>query len=103
MERVPLAILNWNKWPETIACARSVLDAGETRDVWIIDNGSDEWGEASCREFGETVRLERLETNFGWAGGYNRAIRRISAATQATAIYLLNNDAAVKPNFLRAA
>jgi GT2 family glycosyltransferase len=70
--------------------------------VWLVDNGSavDRSHEACALWPG--LRVVRLEQNYGFAGGMNRALRLAAVEGHGFA-YLLNNDCSVVPGFLRAA
>lgn len=100
-EKIPVLILNWNGWEDTIECLHSLQQAG-AEAIWVVDNGS------TCDRSGEIARLFsnlrfiQLDQNHGWAGGYNRAVA-LAAAEGYRAVYLLNNDTTVHPGFLTAA
>ncbi|MDE5923851.1 MAG: glycosyltransferase family 2 protein [Muribaculaceae bacterium] len=89
-KKLAVIILNWNgidllrKFLPTVA-AHSISDEV---DLWVADNGSTD---GSCefveKEFPE-VKLLRLDSNYGFAEGYNRAI----AATDYPYTVLLNSD-----------
>src|SRR5690349_7184644 len=98
----PVLILNWNGWEDTFACLESLQPlcaAGEVGDVWLIDNGSRTDRTAECRSLLSQLRVIRFDENFGWAGGYNRALRQF-LEKGCLAAFLLNNDATVHPGFL---
>ena len=65
-------------------------------EVWVADNdstdGSLAWLEREC----PAVRTLKLDTNYGFAEGYNRALRQIEAEYYV----LLNSDVAVTPGWL---
>ena len=73
---VAVVILNWNgrKWLEMFLpfLIERSKDAGVS--LWVADNASDDDSVAYVeREFKE-VQLIRLEENYGFAEGYNRAL-----------------------------
>lgn len=97
--RCPIIILNWNGWEDTFGCLRSIVATGECPLVWLVDNASevDRADEACDIYFG--LRTFRWDENYGWAGGYNRALR-IAIDEGYEFAYLLNNDCLVTPRFL---
>ena len=98
MIRTSVVILNWNGMemlrrflPSVIACSQ-----GADVEICVADNASTD---ASCevveREF-PSVRLIRLDRNYGFAEGYNRALSQIEAQY----VVLLNSDVEVTPGWL---
>ena len=64
--------------------------------VYVADNGStDDSVEMVCREF-PTVHLILLEENYGFAEGYNRAIKQVHEEY----VVMLNSDVEVTPHWL---
>jgi len=92
-------VLNWNGWEDTLACLASLRAAEEVGTVWLIDNGSTEDRSAEAEVAYPGLRVVRLGHNYGWAGGYNRALALAREQGYPYA-YLLNNDARVDPGFL---
>ena len=95
-------ILNWNGWEDTFACLLSLRACAPPVSVWLIDNGSqiDRTQEALALYPG--LFILKLETNYGWAGGYNRALQKAVEQGFEYA-YLLNNDCLIEPDFLNEA
>lgn len=99
MDKVAVVILNWNGsgmlrrfLPTVVRC--SAADGGI---IWLADNGStDDSVEVVSREF-PSVRLIRMEKNYGFAEGYNRAISQVEAEY----VVLLNSDVEVTEHWLR--
>jgi GT2 family glycosyltransferase len=99
MNKTTVVILNWNglsylqrflgrlvescAWPGTEVC---VADNGST-------DGSVEWTEENFSE----VRIIRFDRNYGFAGGYNRAIAQLDSEY----IVLINSDIEVGDNWLQ--
>ncbi len=97
-KRVAVIILNWNGEKLLREFLPSVVkytnqDLGR---VIVVDNHSAD-GSWACleQEFPEVERV-LFEENFGFAGGYNRAIDIIEAEY----VVLLNSDVAVSPGWL---
>ena len=99
MDKVAVVILNWNGsgmlrrfLPGVLRCTEA--DGGV---VWLADNGStDDSVSVVSREF-PSVRLIRLEKNYGFAEGYNRALAQVAAEY----VVLLNSDVEVTAHWLR--
>lgn len=89
MPLVRVVILNWNGRETLARFLPSVVGSlPRWAGVVVVDNGSTD---DSCafveREF-PNVELLRLERNYGFAGGYNRALERLDG----TYFVLLNSD-----------
>jgi GT2 family glycosyltransferase len=65
-------------------------------DVVVVDNGSADGSEAMLRDRYPQVRVVRLETNLGFAGGANHGVR----ATSSSLVAVLNSDAIVDRRWL---
>ena len=97
-KRVAIIILNWNGEKLLREFLPSVVkntnaDLGR---VVVVDNHSTD-GSWICleQEFPDVERV-LFEENFGFAGGYNRAIEMIEAEY----VVLLNSDVEVAPGWL---
>lgn len=98
MIKTAVVILNWNGAGMLRTFLPSVVSsvAGEQAEVYVADNASsDDSCELIAREF-PSVRLIRLEKNWGFADGYNKALEQIDA----TYAVLLNSDIEVTPRWL---
>lgn len=89
MSRVKIVILNWNGLAHLQRFLPSVVAAAEgVAEVVVADNGSTDesvaWIERTC----PSVELVRLDRNYGFAEGYNRALREVDADLY----ILLNSD-----------
>ncbi|MCM1150616.1 MAG: glycosyltransferase family 2 protein [Alistipes sp.] len=89
MPLVKIVILNWNGVAHLRRYLPGVVAAApEGVGVVVADNGSsDDSVGVLQREF-PSVEVLRLDRNYGFAGGYNRALRRI----EADYYVLLNSD-----------
>ncbi len=96
---VPVMVLNWNGWDDTLSCLRSLSESGEASNVWLVDNGSFVDRSDDCRKVFPELRVLRLAHNYGWAGAYNKALGQALDEGHQMA-YLLNNDTIVHPRFL---
>ena len=98
----PVIVLNWNRWEHTFACLRSLRAAPDVSDVWLVDNGSTDDRSHQARRIVPGLRVVRLNANYGFAGGMNRAML-LAVSEGYRFAYLLNNDCIVRPGFLQAA
>lgn len=119
MTDLAIVIVNWNVKDLLQNCLNSVLkdiSAGKvSADVWVVDNASTDGSVDMLRRDFPTVHLIASETNLGFAGGNNAALRAMGFDNAATpsaglpgAVLLLNPDTEVHPgalhtmlNFLR--
>jgi hypothetical protein len=90
---VPVLILNHRGWNDTIALARRLWPEQGT-NLWVVDNGSPVDRSAELLAAVPGIGFLALGRNWGWAGGYNRAIARLRGED---AVFLLNNDALPEP------
>lgn len=99
MDKIAVVILNWNGCgmlrsflPSVVACSEA-----DGAVVYVADNGStDDSVEMLRREF-PSVRLILLDRNYGFADGYNQALRQVGAEYAV----LLNSDVEVTGHWLR--
>ena len=98
MKKVSVVILNWNgrdllrKYLPSV-CRYSIT---EDSDVYVADNGSDDDSLNILETEFPQVRIIRLKENYGFAEGYNRAIRKITSPY----VVLLNSDVEVTDGWL---
>jgi GT2 family glycosyltransferase len=97
--RVSLIVLNWNGRQHLEACLTSLgalAYPGNRLEIILCDNGSKDGSADYVRDRFPTVRVIRLDRNYGFAEGNNRA------AQQATGDWVgfLNNDMRVEPGWL---
>ena len=97
MEKVAIVILNWNGQAMMERYLPSVLNySRDEAAVYVADNAStDQSMEMLRRQFPE-VKLIQLEKNWGFAEGYNKALRQIDAEYY----LLLNSDIKVTHHWL---
>ncbi|HVH05449.1 MAG TPA: glycosyltransferase family 2 protein [Myxococcota bacterium] len=100
--RVHAVVLNWNGAERAIACVRSLQATTEPApQVVVVDNGSTDGSADVLRAQLPETELVCAEHNRGFAAGCNVGIARARAAG-ADWVWLLNNDAAVRPGALAA-
>jgi len=97
---VAVVVLNWNRREETLACLAS-LEKADTGGAAIlaVDNASEDGSVEAIRARFPQVRVIALAENRGFSGGNNAGIRAALDAG-AKAVFLLNNDTVVAPDFL---
>ncbi|MEW6611380.1 MAG: glycosyltransferase family 2 protein [Pseudomonadota bacterium] len=102
MNKVAVIILNWNGWPDTLACMHA-LTALEYPDyeVLVVDNGSSDDSIIRIREVYPNASIIENERNLGFGGGCNVGIHH-ALSRGADFIWLLNNDTRVEPDTLSA-
>ncbi|MDD4114826.1 MAG: glycosyltransferase family 2 protein [Massilibacteroides sp.] len=100
MKKLTIVILNWNGktlmetfLPSVIACTPE-----EEADIVVADNGSTDGSVAMLKEKFPKVRLILLEKNYGFAEGYNQALKHIDTPYSV----LLNSDVEVTPGWTEA-
>ena len=96
MKKVAVVILNWNGRHIIEKFLPSVVTntAGEA-EVIVADNGSTDDSLAFLAEHYPTLRTIALDKNYGFAGGYNRALAQV----EADYYVLLNDDVECTPNW----
>ena len=94
-KRLAVVILNWNGralmeefLPSVVACT-----PGEWADVIVADNGSTDDSIEMLKTKFPTVGIIRLDKNYGFAEGYNQALKHIGHEYTV----LLNSDVEVTP------
>ena len=103
MSRTAVVILNWNGKSYLEQFIPSVLEHLPPDDVlYVADNGSEDGSVEMLRErWPSQVRLVLLDRNYGFTGGYNRAIAGIEKTEEKFSYYLLlNSDIEVTPGWL---
>jgi GT2 family glycosyltransferase len=98
MLRTAVVILNWNGlgYMQKFLANVVIHSTGENTQVIVADNGSTDGSADWVEENHKEVRVIRLDRNYGFAGGYNNALRQVNA----TYIVLLNSDIEVTPHWL---
>lgn len=99
MIKTAVVILNWNGEAMLRQFLPSVISGSceEGTVVYVADNASTDYScEVVEKEF-PSVRLIRLDQNYGFAEGYNRALAQIEAEY----VVLLNSDVEVTEGWLQ--
>lgn len=98
MVKVAIVILNWNGKRYLEKFLPSVVKHSdiEGAEVWVADNGSTDSSVTFIQENFKTVKTLTFDKNYGFTGGYNRALKQIKAEYYV----LLNSDVEVTDNWL---
>src|SRR5262249_8339091 len=92
-------VLNWNGGDETLACLRSLRAASGVKPVALLaDNGSSDGSVERALAEEPGLRVLRLGSNLGYAGGNNRALKVALSEMGADWVCLLNSDVEVAPD-----
>lgn len=95
--RVAIVILNWNGRAYLEKFLPSVLGSGfESFRVVVADNASTDDSVPFLQQHFPSVSLLQLPQNFGFAKGYNEALKQVEAEYYV----LLNSDVEVTPGWL---
>ena len=91
--KLSVVILNWNGRKHLERYLPSVMEhtQGDGVEVVVADNGSTDDSLPWLRLTYPDVRVVRLDRNYGFAGGYNRALREVDGDY----VLLLNSDVEV--------
>ena len=104
MSGLYIILINYNNYLDTIACVDSLNNSSYSDfRIIIFDNHSENASyEKLLAKYSGEANIEILEadSNLGFAGGNNYAIRR-SLHYGAEAVLLLNNDTEVEKDFLK--
>lgn len=99
-KKVAIVILNWNGAKLMEEFLPSVVDysPAELAEVIVADNGSNDTSVDMLKEKFPSVRIIQLDKNYGFAEGYNQALKHIGNEYTV----LLNSDVEVTPGWLDA-
>lgn len=107
--KLAIIIVSWNVKDLLRDCLESVLidrqDSQINAEIWVVDNASADGTPQILREEFPQVKLIAAESNLGFAGGNNAALRAMgfpqNQPDQPDAVLLLNPDTLIKPNALK--
>jgi hypothetical protein len=98
---IAVAVVNWNDLASSMCCLESLHEVSPESRLILVDNGSKEDPTAEVRLRAPYVRVLRLESNRGYAGGCNAgAFAAIELGAEY--VFLLNNDTTVEADTLPA-
>lgn len=98
MDKVAVVILNWNgqKHLEQFLPSVSLNSRGKGIKIVVADNNSSDSSVQFVKDKYPEVDVVELDDNYGYTGGYNRALKQIEAEY----FVLLNSDVEVTENWL---
>lgn len=96
MDKVAIVILNWNGRKMMEQYLPSVLEYSLGAQVYVADNASTDGSLEWLHIFYNKVKTIVLDQNYGFAEGYNRALRQVEAEYYV----LLNSDVEVTHHWL---
>ena len=94
--KVAVVILNYNGASMLAKFLPSVIGYSPGAEIVVADNASTDDSVALVKRDFPTVRLVELDSNYGFAGGYNKALEQVDAEYY----LLLNSDVEVTPEWL---
>ena len=97
MKKVAIVILNWNGAAMMRRFLPSVIEhSADVADIIVADNDSKDDSLALLKAEFPTVRTIILDKNYGFAGGYNRALEQVDYEYY----MLLNSDVEVTEGWM---
>lgn len=98
MAKVAVVILNWNGKKFLEQFLSSVVEYSDNgySEVWVADNGSTDDSLQFIAQNYPAVKTLSFDKNYGFTGGYNRALKQI----QAQFYVLLNSDIEVTEHWI---
>ena len=93
---INICVLNWNGGDDLLACINSI-ENNDSNDykITVIDNNS---SDNSIDKLPNTVKVVKLNKNFGFGVGYNKGISK--SFNSDDSLVLLNPDTIVAPDFV---
>jgi GT2 family glycosyltransferase len=97
MTKLSIVILNWNGAEMMRRFLPSVLQHSTEAEIVVVDNGSTDDSLQMLSQNFPSVRQVVLDTNYGFADGYNKGLKEIEAEYY----LLLNSDVEVRKGWLK--
>ncbi len=91
-----IVILNWNGKHLLEEFLPSVVNFSQGYEVYLVDNASTDDSVAFVKQNHTKVKIIELDKNYGYAGGYNSAVKKIDADI----LCFLNSDILVTENWI---
>lgn len=93
---IAVVILNWNGVQLLEQFLPSIIDFSPEATIYVADNASTDESVSYIEQFYPTVKIIKNSENFGFAQGYNEALKQLDAEIYA----LVNSDIEVTANWL---
>lgn len=97
MKKTAVVILNWNGVKLLEQFLPSVIHHSPEATIYVADNASTDTSVAYVKAHFPTVKIISNSRNFGFAGGYNEALKQVEEEIYA----LVNSDIEVTENWLQ--
>lgn len=94
--KIAIVILNWNGKELLEKFLPSIIAFSPNADIYVADNASTDNSVTFVEQTFPSIGLIKLPKNYGYAGGYNRALAEISADV----FCLINSDVQVTEHWL---
>jgi len=94
--KTAVVILNWNGEGFLKQFLPDVIKHSQDATVFVADNASTDNSIAYLESLGNAVKIIQLDKNYGFTGGYNKALKQIDAAY----FVLLNSDVEVTEGWI---
>ena len=96
--KTAIVILNWNGEGFLKQFLPGVIQYSQSEaTVFVADNASTDNSIAYLQSLGDAVKIIQLDQNYGFTGGYNKALKQI----QAEYFVLLNSDVQVTDGWIK--
>ena len=95
--KIAVVILNWNGEKLLEQFLPSIVKNSPEADIYLADNASTDDSISYVKAFFPRVKIIKNESNLGFAGGYNEALKSVDAEIFA----LVNSDIEVTENWLK--
>src|SRR5665647_2475228 len=94
-----IVILNWNgeKYLQQFLPILTKFTSDTDVEIIVADNASTDSSLQVIKDYFPAIRIIVLDQNYGFAGGYNKALEQV----EADYYVLLNSDVEVTPNWLK--
>jgi hypothetical protein len=97
LPKVAVVIIHWNNLHLLAQFLPSVCESSyQNLEIIVADNASTDASIAWLSQHYPNIRIIKLDKNYGYAGGYNRALQQVKADY----FVLLNNDVEVTQNWI---
>src|SRR5690606_29202598 len=97
MKKIAVVILNWNGKHLLEKFLPSVVEHSDLAKIYVADNASTDNSVLFLEENYPTIQIIRNSENFGYAKGYNIALKQVVEPY----LVLLNSDVEVTENWLK--
>ena len=91
-----IVILNWNGRHLLEKFLPSVVNFSQGHEIYLVDNASSDDSVAFVKQNHAKVKIIELDKNYGYARGYNNAVKKIDADI----LCFLNSDVLVTENWI---